>query len=97
MAKSVALLVGTKKGLFVLRSGAARSRWRTEGPYFAGQPVYHASHDPRDGTSLYAAVNATWGGPRIEVSRDLGKSWKPAANPAFPAGSDMTFTKTWHI
>ena len=97
MAKSVALLVGTKKGLFVLRSGAARSRWRTEGPYFAGQPVYHASHDPRDGTSLYAAVNATWGGPRIEVSHDLGKTWKTATNPAFPTGSDMTFTKTWHI
>lgn len=97
MAKSVALLVGTKKGLFVLRSGTARSRWRTEGPYFAGQPVYHASHDPRDGTSLYAAVNATWGGPRIEVSHDLGKTWKTATNPAFPAGSDMTFTKTWHI
>ncbi len=97
MARSVALLVGTKKGLFVLRSGAARSRWRTEGPHFAGQPVYHASFDPRDGASLYAAVNQTWGGPRIEVSRDLGRSWKTAANPAFPAGSDMTFTKTWHI
>ncbi len=97
MAKSVALLVGTKKGLYVLRSGAARTRWRTEGPHFAGQPVYHASHDPRDGATLYAAVNHTWGGPRIEVSRDLGKTWNSAANPAFPAGSEMTFTKTWHI
>lgn len=97
MAKSVALLIGTKKGLYVLRSGAARSRWRTEGPHFSGQPVYHASFDPRDGSSLYAAVNHTWGGPRIEVSRDLGKSWTSAANPAFPAGSEMTFTKTWHI
>ena len=97
MAKSVALLIGTKKGLFILRSGAGRTRWRSDGPHFAGEPVYHASHDPRDGASLYVAVNMSWGGPRIEVSRDLGKTWKTAANPAFPAGSDMSFTKTWHI
>ncbi|HEX4743840.1 MAG TPA: exo-alpha-sialidase [Candidatus Limnocylindria bacterium] len=108
MAKSVAVLVGTKKGLFVLRSGAARSRWRVEGPHFAGQPVTHASFDPRDGASIYAAVNATWGGPRIEVSRDLGKTWKTAANPAFPKGTvgaaagggadgELSFKETWHI
>ncbi len=103
MAKSVALLVGTKKGLYILRSGAARSRWKTEGPHMAGQPVYQASFDPRDGASVYAAVNATWGGPRIEVSRDLGKTWKTAANPAFPKGAvvddkgEWTFKETWHI
>jgi hypothetical protein len=49
MAKSVAVLVGTKKGLFVLRSSAARTRWKIEGPHMAGQPVTHASFDPRDG------------------------------------------------
>ncbi len=103
MARSVALLIGTRKGLFVLRSGAARSRWRTEGPHFAGEPVYHASYDPRDGASIYVAVNQSWGGPRIEVSRDLGKTWSTAANPAFPKGAvadedgDPTFQQTWHI
>lgn len=97
MARSVALLVGTKKGLYVLRASASRKRWRTESPSFEGQPVYHASFDPRDGASVYAAVNHTWGGARIEVSRDLAKTWKTAANPAFPTGSDRTFTKTWHI
>jgi len=97
MARSVALLVGTEKGLYVLRASASRKRWRTESPSFEGQPVYHASFDPRDGASVYAAVNHTWGGPRIEVSPDLAKSWKTAANPAFPTGSDRTFTKTWHI
>ncbi|MEX2229831.1 MAG: exo-alpha-sialidase [Dehalococcoidia bacterium] len=103
MAKSVAVLVGTRKGLYVLRSGAARSRWKVEGPHHAGWPVHHASFDPRDGSSMYAAVNATWGGPRIEISRDLGKTWQTAANPAFPEGAVVddngpwTFKETWHI
>lgn len=97
MARSVLVLLGTKKGTYVFRSGAARERWRAEGPYQAGQPVYHVAFDPRDGQSLFAGVNATWGGPRVEISRDLGKTWKPGKNPAFPAGDDRTFSRTWHI
>src|SRR5439155_21567257 len=96
MARGVAVLLGTKKGAYIFRSGAARERWRPEGPYLMGQPVYHVAFDPRDGQSLYAGVNASWGGPRVEISRDLGKTWKPAKNPAFPAGDTRTFSRTWH-
>ncbi|MHB8631243.1 MAG: WD40/YVTN/BNR-like repeat-containing protein [Candidatus Limnocylindria bacterium] len=39
----------------------------------------------------------TWGGPRVEISRDLGKRWTTGANPAFPTGSPRTFSRTWHI
>src|SRR5438093_3732532 len=46
---------------------------------------------------MYAAVNSTWGGSRIEISRDMGKTWKTSKNPAFPEGSDRTFYQTWHI
>jgi photosystem II stability/assembly factor-like uncharacterized protein len=42
-------------------------------------------------------VNASWGGPRIEYSRDLGKTWTTSQNPAFPEGSPRTFAQTWHI
>ena len=97
MARSVLVLLGTKKGVYVFRSGAARERWRAEGPYHAGQPVYHVAFDPRDGQSLYAGINMTWGGPRVEISRDLGKTWKPGKNPAFPKGDPRTFSRTWHI
>jgi len=97
MARGVAVLLGTKKGVYVFRSGAARERWRLEGPYFPGQPVYHVAFDPRDGQSLFAGVNMTWGGPRVEISRDLGKTWKPGKNPAFPNGDERTFSRTWHI
>lgn len=96
MARSVALLVGTKKGLYTMRGDARRENWSIEGPYGAPAPIHHASFDPRDG-SMYAAINSTWGGSRIEYSRDLGKTWKVSGNPAFPAGSDRTFHQTWHI
>jgi hypothetical protein len=95
MAKSVALLVGTKKGLFTLRSRDRKS-WSQEGPYASPAPIHHASFDPRD-QSMYAAINSTWGGARIEYSRDLGKTWTAGANPKFPEGSDRTFFQTWHI
>ena len=97
MARGVMVLVGTKKGVFLYRSGAARERWRLEGRHFIGQPAYHVAFDPRDGRSLYAGLNATWGGPRVEISRDLGKTWKAGKNPAFPKGDDRTFSRTWHI
>ena len=96
MGKQVVLLVGTKKGLFILRGDAARKNWAQEGPIGGPFPIHHASYDPRDG-SMYAAINSTWGGARIEYSRDLGKTWEKSKNPAFPAGSDRTFFQTWHI
>lgn len=96
MARSVRLLVGTKKGLYQLQSDADRAKWTVEGPYAAPAPVHHAAYDPRDG-SLYAAINSTWGGSRIEYSRDMGRTWKASANPKFPEGSDRTFFQTWHV
>src|SRR3979411_1720678 len=97
MARSVLVLLGTKKGVYVFRSGAARERWRLEGPYFPGAAGYSRAIHPRDGESLFAGVNMSWGGPRVEISRDLGKSWKPGKNPAFPKGDERTFSRTWHI
>src|SRR5256885_16788390 len=60
----VLLSVGTKKGLFLLRSDADRKKWELEGPLLPGWPVYHAIVDPRDGV-LYAATNSfIYGGAR---------------------------------
>jgi len=95
MAKSAMLLVGTKKGLYTMRSND-RKKWSVEGPHGAPAPIHHASFDPRD-QSMFAAINSTWGGSRIEYSRDLGKTWATSKNPAFPQGSDRTFFQTWHI
>src|SRR2546428_10220332 len=96
MTKQVVLLVGTKKGLYTLRSDADRRKWTVDGPREAPAPIHHATYDARDG-SMYAAINSTWGGSRIQYSRDLGKTWQTSKNPAFPEGSDRTFFQTWHI
>ncbi len=93
-ARKVALLVGTRKGAYVFRSGAGRSRWTAEGPLFQGEPVHHLAFDPRDGGSIFAACNLSWGGPKIQISRDLGKTWKVFSNPAFRKGKVAT-TSYW--
>lgn len=97
MKGGVIVMVGTKKGAYLLRSRPARGRWTQEGPLFPGEPVYHLAFDHRDRESIYAACNLSWGGPKIQVSRDLGRTWSVASNPAFPPGHRLTFRRTWHI
>jgi photosystem II stability/assembly factor-like uncharacterized protein len=81
----LAVLVGTRKGLFVLRSDSARRGWALDGPHFLGQVVNHAVMDPRDGRTLLAAVKAGHLGPTVYRSEDLGESWQEAQTPpAFP-------------
>ena len=84
----IAVFIGTRKGLFVLRSDRARRGWALDGPHFLGQVVNHAVLDPRDGRTLLAAVKAGHLGPTVFRSEDLGKSWREAETPpAFPKAS----------
>ena len=69
------LLVGTRKGLFVLESDRDRRDWRTRGPYCEGWPIYHAVHDPVSG-DIYAAAASEWHGAGVWRSSDLGESWE---------------------
>lgn len=83
------VLVGTRKGLFVLKADKRRRSWSMEGPHFLGQIVNHAVLDPRDGRTLLAAVRAGHLGPTVFRSEDLGKTWEEAATPpAFPKASE---------
>jgi hypothetical protein len=76
-----AVLVGTRKGLFLLSSDRARRKWRMQGPHFLGETVNHAVADPRDGRTLLAAVKAGHLGPTVFRSVDRGATWKEAARP----------------
>jgi hypothetical protein len=79
------LLVGTKKGLFLLDSDAARDRWTLREPHYLGHLAYHAVVDPRDRRTLLLAAKAGHLGPTVFRSRDLGKTWSEASRPpAFP-------------
>ena len=87
--KRLAVLVGTRKGLFVLSADTGRGRWRMAGPHFLGETVYHAVLDPRDGRTLLAAVKAGHLGPTVFRSADGGATWKEAEHPPrFPKASE---------
>jgi photosystem II stability/assembly factor-like uncharacterized protein len=77
----VALLVATRKGVFVLRSDAARSVWAIEGPHFLGHIAHHAVLDPRDGRTLLVAARTGHLGPTVFRSGDAGASWREASRP----------------
>jgi photosystem II stability/assembly factor-like uncharacterized protein len=69
------LMVGTRKGCFVLESDADRRSWDIRGPYCEGWPIYHAVHDPVSG-SIYAAAASEWHGAGVWRSADLGETWE---------------------
>ena len=68
------LLVGTRKGCFLLESDGDRRDWTLRGPFCEGWPVYHAVHDPSSGT-IYAAAASEWHGSAVWRSPDLGETW----------------------
>jgi photosystem II stability/assembly factor-like uncharacterized protein len=74
MAQTV-LLVGTRKGLFMLESDADRRDWKVRGPFCEGWPIYHAVHDSSSG-ALYAAAASEWHGAGVWRSNDLGETWE---------------------
>jgi photosystem II stability/assembly factor-like uncharacterized protein len=83
----VRLLVGTRKGAFILTSDAARQEWEIDGPHFAGWEVYHIKGSPVDSNRIYASQTSDWFGQIIQRSDDGGKTWQ---QPGTPAGSPTT-------
>ncbi len=79
--KSVALLVATKKGAFILTADNKRKTWETKGPIFLGNMVHHVVLDPRDGRTLLLAAKTGHLGPTVFRSTNFGKTWKEAAKP----------------
>jgi hypothetical protein len=76
----VRVLVGTRKGAFVLTSDARRDRWDVCGPFFAGWEIYHIKGSPADPNRLYASQSTGWFGQLIQRSNDGGVTWEPVGN-----------------
>ena len=105
----VRVLVGTRKGAFVLSSDGKRERWDVSGPHFAGWEVYHVKGSPADPGRVYASQCSSWSGQVIQRSDDGGVSWKPAGNkfaydgvPGTHQWYDGTphrweFARVWHL
>ena len=105
----VRVLVGTRKGAFVLSSDGKRERWDVSGPHFAGWEVYHVKGSPAEPDRLYASQCSGWSGQVIQRSDDGGVTWEPVGNkfaydgvPGTHQWYDGTphpweFARVWHL
>jgi photosystem II stability/assembly factor-like uncharacterized protein len=83
----VRVLVGTRKGAFLLTSDGSRRQWQVSGPHFAGWEVYHVKGSPADPDRLYASQTSGWFGQIIQRSDDGGSTWH---QPGTPPGEPTT-------
>ncbi len=74
---TVRVLVGTRKGAFILTSDGKRDRWEVGGPHFAGWEIYHLKGSPADPDRIYASQSSAWFGQVIQRSDDGGRTWEP--------------------
>jgi photosystem II stability/assembly factor-like uncharacterized protein len=105
----VRVLVGTRKGAFVLTSDGKRQKWDVAGPHFAGWEIYHVKGSPVDKNRLYASQSSGWFGQQIQRSNDAGKTWEPVGNKFVYEGVPGThqwydgtphpweFKRVWHL
>ena len=83
----IQVLVGTRKGAFVLKSDGKRERWDVNGPHFGGWEIFHVKGSPADPNRLYASQSGDWFGQIIQRSDDGGKTWH---QPGTPPGEPTT-------
>jgi len=105
----VRILVGTRKGAFILSSDGKREKWDVSGPHFAGWEMYHLKGSPVDPNRIYASQCSGWFGQLIQRSNDGGKTWEPVGNKFVYEGTPGThqwydgtlhpyeFKRVWHL
>ena len=79
---AVRVLVGTRKGAFVLTSDGKRQKWDVNGPLFGGWEIYHMKGSPVDPNRIYASQTSSWFGQVIQRSDNGGKTWHQPGTPA---------------
>ena len=105
----VRVLVGTRKGAFILTSNERRKRWSVSGPHFAGWEIYHLKGSPADPDRIYASQSSGWFGQVMQRSDDGGKTWATVGNTFAYEGDAGThqwydgtphpweFKRVWHL
>src|ERR1039458_2047328 len=85
----VRVLVGTRKGAFILTSDGKREKWEVSGPHFAGWELYHLKGSPADPNRIYASQCSGWFGQVIQRSDDGGKTWEAPGGDIKPGPEAM--------
>ncbi|GAA1871853.1 WD40/YVTN/BNR-like repeat-containing protein [Actinomadura bangladeshensis] len=105
----VRVLVGTRKGAFILTADGSRKDWKVSGPHFGGWEVYHVAGSAADPARLYASQSTGWFGQLIQRSDDGGATWRPVGNEFAYEGVPGThqwydgtpkpweFKRVWHL
>ena len=105
----VRVLVGTRKGAFILSADAKRRDWKVEGPIFGGWEIYHVKGSPVDPNRIYTSQTTSWFGQLIQRSDDGGATWQPVSNEFQYDGTTGThqwydgtphpweFARVWHL
>ena len=105
----VRVLVGTRKGAFILTADGKRDRWEVSGPHFGGWEIYHLKGSSVDPNRVYASQSSDWFGQVIHRSNDGGKTWETAGNSFVYDGMPGThqwydgtphpweFKRVWHL
>jgi photosystem II stability/assembly factor-like uncharacterized protein len=105
----VRVLVGTRKGAFVLTADGTRKKWNVSGPHFAGWEIYHVKGSPVNPDRVYASQTSGWFGQLLQRSEDGGRTWEPVGNefaydgvPGTHQWYDGTphpweFKRVWHL
>ena len=105
----VRVLVGTRKGAFVITGDGKRQSWDVNGPFFGGWEIYHLKGSPADPDRIYVSQTSGWFGQQIQRSNDGGRSWAPVGNTFIYDGVAGThqwydgtphpweFARVWHL
>jgi hypothetical protein len=105
----VRLLIGTRKGAFVLHADGTRRDWTVSGPFFGGWEIYHLKGSPADPNRIYASQSSGWFGQIVQRSDDGGATWETTGNEFAYDGTPGThqwydgtprpweFKRIWHL
>jgi photosystem II stability/assembly factor-like uncharacterized protein len=106
---SVRILVGTRKGAFIMSADGKRRSWKIDGPHFGGWEIYHMKASPVDPQRIYASQTSSWFGQVVQRSGDGGQSWEAVGNSFAYDGDPGThqwydgtphpweFKRVWHF
>ena len=106
---TIRVLVGTRKGAFILTSDAKRQKWDIAGPLFGGWEIYHMKGSPANSNRIYASQTSGWFGQVMQRSNDGGATWETVGNKFAYEGTPGThlwydgtphpweFKRVWHL